>query len=40
MCETYDISSLSPSVIGNHSLVCLGDVLSVEIIVRKTFVQL
>ena len=40
LCETYDVSALSPSVIGNHSLIYLGDVLSVDIIVRKAFVQL
>lgn len=40
MCETYDVSGLSPSVIGNHSLIYLGDVLSVDVIVRKLFAQL
>jgi hypothetical protein len=40
ICETYDVSALSPAVIGNHSLVYLGDVLSTEAIIRKLFVGL
>lgn len=40
ICETYDVSTLSPSVIGNHSLVYLADALSTDTIIRKFFVQL
>lgn len=40
ICETCDVSDLSPGAIGNHSLIYLGDVLSTEIIIRKLFVKL
>jgi len=38
--ETYDITNISPSIIGNHSLYFVTDVVNSEVIVRKLFVKL
>jgi hypothetical protein len=39
--ETYDIASLSPSIVGNNSVIMLGEeIVSSEQIVRKELAEL
>lgn len=40
ICETLDVTTLTPSIIGNHSLVYMADVLSADSIIRKVFADL
>jgi len=41
VCETYDISNVSPAIVGNHEIVSLGEgLLTSDQMVRTTVAEL